>query len=141
MARQPRSPMIPGETKYQRRIRLARARGLTRQQARGHKPHEHIIRKAREAERVRAKGGYTDSQTAAIRNYAKKIAPLSDTPWQDMAKDMRAYFKGDFSRFQEMRAQRRSWYLERQAAGEILGFGSGFAHPLPDIWMYYGSVA
>jgi len=53
---------------YQRRIAKAMERGKTRQQARGHKPGEHIIRKEREIKEL----GLTRAQIKSIRQWGYK---------------------------------------------------------------------
>jgi len=67
-ARGARAPRAP--TAYEKRIERGMAKGLTRQQARGHKPKEHIERKAKEIARY----GMTTAQRAALRRGAERQA-------------------------------------------------------------------
>ena len=56
------------KAEYARRIARAEAKGKTRQQARGHKVREHVIRREREI----AKRGLTNDQERIIRVWSKK---------------------------------------------------------------------
>jgi hypothetical protein len=55
---------------YRRRLERNLAKGLTRQQARGHKEREHLIRKQREIR----EGKLTSSQKSSIKKFADKQA-------------------------------------------------------------------
>jgi hypothetical protein len=63
-----------GQTAYQRRIANARAKGKTLQEARGHKPREHVERREREL-----REGITTYQRGATKRFAELQARRSDT--------------------------------------------------------------
>ena len=71
MATKPLDQLSPD---YRRRIERGLASGKTRQQARGHKPQEHITR----AEHVTARGGVTQSEKALIRRWVDATADRAD---------------------------------------------------------------
>lgn len=66
MASKPRSQWSPA---YRRRVESAERRGLTKQQARGHKPQEHITR----AQRAREAGRLTESDKRWLKRQQNRI--------------------------------------------------------------------
>lgn len=117
---------------YRSRIERARAKGKTRQQARGHKAREHVERRAREAREAAQGGKITSSQRQAMKRFviaqAAKAADYredEDEAWSDWKDFFEA--KG-YAWFLDLRAAQRS--LQRQGRGALGGFrGSGKNSP------------
>jgi hypothetical protein len=96
MARKPPSQWSPA---YARRMESAAARGLTRQQARGHGAAEHISRKAAK--------GLTPSQSAQVGKFAREQAGRRGADPDIAALRLKAWVRDHgFRRFQNLRDAR-----------------------------------
>ena len=90
----------PGETAYQRRIRLALAKGKTLQEARGHKTREHVPRREREL-----REGETTYQRGEIKRFAQRQAELAEDLDPDQAIEIyrRVFKREGWAAFVEIR--------------------------------------
>lgn len=79
-----KSAPTAGQTAYQRRIARAMAQGKTLQEARGHKPKEHIARRQRELAE-----GETTYQRGALKKFAEKQARRSGRDPEDVLAELR----------------------------------------------------
>lgn len=135
-------------TNYARRIARAEAKGKTRQQARGHKEHEHVERKEREI----AEQGVSGSQLKSIRSFLSRFNPqgYKDVPTEEKLVEF-VQVRG-WQAFGQYRttwdAYRRRW-LKAHAANELDHTG-GLGYSLEEItaqagvmpegdtpWLYY----
>jgi hypothetical protein len=152
----PLKDLSPG---YRRRIKAyAKAHGLTVRQARaipgaarGHKPAEHVARKARETERASLVTALTSPQKSAIRAFAReqagKVPELAGEPNAFVEPMLSMATAAGYERFAAVRAFQRA--ARRQYQSELLdgsyesrglGFLKDVAAQLgvPDYrWMFY----
>jgi hypothetical protein len=99
---------------YRKRIERAEARGLTRQQARGHRePHEHRKRAVRE----RKEQGITGDQLRTVRRYAERRARQNKAlDAGDLVDWAKSHGYGQFKAFRAERdALARNYKAERRA--------------------------
>lgn len=152
MARKPRSQWSPD---YRRRVERAEALGLSRQAARGHRPREHVSRKAGR--------GLPGSQSAAIDKFARQQAKRAGGDQDQASAVLKAWVREHgFERFRELRAtvqaseaqrrQRTTIHIERGGKRATLHISTGTADlqgdfddfELPEMpegedlgWLYY----
>lgn len=143
--------------KYARRIELALKKGLTLQQARGHKAKEHVARRERE---VRVFGGLTGDQIRSIRRwYSTSFDPTGQKQIRnaagkrgpsvenliDLARK-NGYTK--FAEYKKVWAAKRRTYIREQSKGTYASRGEAYGEELPDDmepldslhdigWLYY----
>lgn len=126
-------------SEYARRIERAKAKGKTRQQARGHRPQEHIYR----AEREREEYGLTGSEVRLIRAWGNRFK----NEGRDIEEVIEAARENGYAWFVTYRdtwnSARRA-YVREQNAGKYASRGTGYLEylasipPVEDIaWMYY----
>lgn len=133
------------KAEYARRIKNAIAKGKTRQQARGHKPQEHIIRREREKAET---GGLTRDQVKTIRRWhsdAFNPKLYREVPTED---ELVAWAQENgYERFKQYRkvwdAARRT-YVKELADGSWESRGMGYLYQLTNNakvddyqWLYY----
>lgn len=120
MAKKPFEQLSPA---YRKRIENALAKGKTRQQARGHKQHEHIERKQKEVSRY----GLTSSEKSNITkffNRLEKTQKKDDEPL-DKARYIN-YWRGNYPNFlkykQKILAMHKEWLkLNPEARYDVRG--------------------
>lgn len=124
MARKPRSELSPA---YRRRIERAEARGKTRQQARGHKTKEHVIRKRREMSEAARTGKLTSPQRQKIKAFLREQEPrigsgIHATSAEDLWDDYRDLFdaKG-YAWFLHVRDERNRNVRDYKELGRLYG--------------------
>jgi hypothetical protein len=136
MARKPRSQWSPA---YRRRMESAEARGLTRQQARGHRPHEHVTRKAG--------AGLPGGQAAQIDKFARQQAQRRGADpdeasarlkqWvRDKGYDAFRRLKGARDRRMREKRQRQTEHVTREGGGRVtlhISTGPGLAGLADDL--------
>ena len=145
MATKPRSEWSAA---YRRRIERAEAAGKSRQSARGHKSHEHVERKQREARQRDALGVPTTAERAAIRKFAREQAQRTGLDPTELGNDMIAYATSrGIDRFKvEMARQRAAArdYRSQLRRGTYASIGMSFLEDMSDddgfpdpVWYYY----
>lgn len=137
------SKPLTGKEKYDRRVERALAKGKTRQQARGHKPKEHVERREREIE----EGKITWSQNKAIDKFYARFNPKGDkdSPTLDRLKEWAG--EVGYNQFIKYRATWdgiRKQYLEAQGKGTWVEMDwEVFETMFPDLeiddadWLFY----
>ena len=127
---------------YARRVAKGRERGLSRQQARGHRPAEHVER----AEREREEHGISSSERASIARFAERIgARNKDAPDEDELADFAiANGYAAFVAYREMQTELHRNYKRQTRSGAYASLGRGYIEGLasglglPDTsWLYY----
>lgn len=134
------------KAEYARRIARATAQGKTRQQARGHKAHEHVERRERE----RREFGLSGSEVRSISAWYKRFNPhgYKEIPSLDDVIDF-ARTKG----YERFKLYRETWeiarrtYLREIRNGSYATRGEGYLNILADMaevmppgepaWLYY----
>lgn len=115
------------------------ARGKTRQQARGHKVREHIIRREREIEEM----GISSSQVKSIRDWARRHKN-EDRDVEEVIDHTRAEGWDWFVNYRSTWNAARSQYLKELRNGTYASRGMGYLHMLTELakapevsWLYY----
>jgi hypothetical protein len=98
---------------YARRIERALARGKSLQQARGHKPREHVDRAARERE----EHGLSNYDERAIRNFVRHSFDPKGVKRADPEEFIEHFREVGFEKFQHYRAV--WWKARRRYLGEV----------------------
>lgn len=124
---------------YARRIARGQAQGRTRQQARGHKAHEHIERRERE----RAEFGLTNDEVRRIRGWCSRFKNEARDP-EDVISEAREKGYDWFRNYRDTWNAARRQYLRELHAGEWASRGEGYLQMLADTadvedvsWLYY----
>jgi poly-D-alanine transfer protein DltD len=123
------------KAEYARRIATGMSKGKTRQQARGHKPREHVARKERELREY----GLTSAQKASIKKFHKQF------PHEPSYPELTGYAKSHgYSEFVRYARNRRKINRQYKEQGQWESLGTDFLDDLaedldvPDIdWLYY----
>jgi len=127
------------KAEYAARIARAVARGKTRQQARGHRPHEHIHR----AEHEREEFGLSNSEVRSIRAFCARFSN-EGRDVEDVIEAARENGYAWFVNYRNVWTAARRTYLREVAAGTYASRGLGYLEYLTaqaeaeDIaWLYY----
>lgn len=128
---------------YKRRVEKALLKGKTLQQARGHKPQEHIERKLHEIERY----GLTKPQIRAVREWAERRKSQVKDHDFDVDELLDITIENGFPWFLEYRKiwnAARQTYLTENRRGSYISRGEGYLQDLTDrasapevSWLYY----
>jgi capsid protein len=119
MAQKPRSQWSEA---YRKRIERAEARGLSRQQARGHKAKEHVIRRQRERAREAAKADVTTEHKKAIRDYLRRLPYAKARTEESFQRVRREVALRGWDWFVEVR-KTRAEFVRNQRKGQMPGSG------------------
>ena len=147
MAKPSQSKPRDFKAEYARRIARALEKGKTRQQARGHKAHEHIERREREKSQNE---GLTNDQVRSIRKWYSRFNPNQRKPEPDIEDVIDFAREQGYPQFGEYRkvwdAARRT-YLREQSKGTYSSRGLSYLEMLTDMagvrshgdieWLYY----
>jgi len=131
--------------RYRARIERAQARGLTRQQARGHRPGEAARRREYQREH---NAGLTSAQLRQIERFASRpdYTPAKTVSGTTLADFAREHGYEAFSRYRKAwekahRGRQRDGYrkgIRNPAAGDLYDFMAEYDHELPDEAFFYG---
>ena len=125
---------------YRRRIERAEALGKSRQQARGHRAQEHVIRRERERQREIATGELTTAEKQRIKRFADR-QKLDYDELKDWA-ESHGFAKMDH--LIKLQAEMHRQYKSASRRGTYSSLGRGFLDKyasdldIDDIsWLYY----
>lgn len=131
---------------YSKRIERALEKGKSRQQARGHKAHEHIERRERE----RAQFGLSSQEVTAIRHWYARLNPggHKEIPTEeDVIEFARTKGYADFKVYRDTWNAARQTYLREVKRGDYASRGelylvmltdmAGVMPPGDERWLYY----
>ena len=130
---------------YEKRLIIAARKGKTRQQARGHKPKEHIIRKEREKIRL---GGLTAEQIKLIIRWHSEKYNLNG--YREVPTEEQLIEWARENGYQAFKVYRATWeaarrvYKREQSEGTYESRGVGYLYQLQGLtkienyeWLYY----
>jgi len=131
------------KAEYAARLKRAMAKGKTRQQARGHKPREHIARREREIK----EHGASFSQIKSIKSFLARFNPLGfkGVPTEeDLVDFIREEGYGAFQEYRRVWDKARRQYLKELANKTYESRGlpylmhlTGEAGAPDEKWLYY----
>ena len=135
----PSKPLDQLSPKYRQRIERAMARGKSRQEARGHRPGEHVERRQREEEEY----GLTHSEMATIRAWCGRYKNETRDA-DDVIEFARENGYGAFKTYRAVWEAARRQYLRELLSGEYASRGEQYLEYLAgtagvdDVsWLYY----
>jgi len=134
-----KKPLSDLSAAYRRRIERAEAKGLSRQQARGHKAKEHVFRNAREIEKT----GFTNSQSRTIYKWYGRQDKHTQSLFD--ADEIKEHFAENYEGFKHFREKRRQLetlklregYKKSGLAGREWLASLAVSIDVPTKWMWY----